>query len=184
MSAPIKCPECMGNDVVIEKGDHHFTESGLDNVYLSGIDIWTCKTCGEKTVPIPRATDLMRCIGEAIILKPGLLSGNEIRFLRKNLMIKIVELAKYIGVDRSVLSRWENGREPHSEQADRLIRVIYAEKNCVREAVMKDLLERFMQKDEEKALPRYIVKAPAGEQLTCEMVASWEEANFITPLTT
>jgi len=41
----MKCSLC--NDPLKEAKElYHYTESGLDNVYLCGIDIFKCEKCG------------------------------------------------------------------------------------------------------------------------------------------
>ena len=84
-----QCPTCGSKEVSTKKGHHHFLESGLENVHLINVDVLTCKDCGEEIAFIPRSVELMKSIGEGILLKPTCLTGAEIRFLRKNLMVKI-----------------------------------------------------------------------------------------------
>jgi putative zinc finger/helix-turn-helix YgiT family protein len=134
-----KCPTCGGGRLFLDRGHHHFIESGLDNVHLVNVDIWRCRDCGEEIVSIPRSTELMKTIGESILLKPTSLSGAEIRFLRKNLTLKINEFAQLLGVDRVTVSRWENEHEKPSRSTDRLVRLTYAVEAKVSETVMESL---------------------------------------------
>ncbi|MBP8645778.1 MAG: helix-turn-helix domain-containing protein [Syntrophobacteraceae bacterium] len=92
----------------------------MDNVDLTNVEMGICGDCGEKVVSIPRSSELMKRIGESILLKPTNLNGAEIRFLRKNLRLKIHEFAQLLGVDRVTVSRWENEHEKPSRSADRL----------------------------------------------------------------
>jgi len=48
------------------------------------------------------------------------------RFLRKNMGMKAIELAKFLGVDKATVSRWENEKDKHSDIIDRYIRLLYA----------------------------------------------------------
>lgn len=64
-----------------------------------------CGDSGEKIVSIPRSTKLMKLIGESILLKPTSVRGAEIRFLRKNLHLKINEFGQLFGLDRVTVSR-------------------------------------------------------------------------------
>jgi putative transcriptional regulator len=134
-----KCPTCGGDRFTFHKGHHHFLESGLDNVHLTNVDIGICSDCGEKIVSIPRSTELMKTIGEGILLKPTSLNGAEIRFLRKNLHLKINEFAQLLGMDRVTVSRWENEHEKPSQPADRLVRLTYAFEAGVTETVIEQL---------------------------------------------
>ena len=124
-----RCLACGNKSITITNKDYHFTESGLDNLYLKDIETLTCNICGEEVVSIPKPTELMSLIGEYIVLKKNSLSGEEIKLLRKNLHLKINEFAQLIGVDRVTVSRWENGHETPPKTTDRLIRLIYVTKN-------------------------------------------------------
>jgi putative transcriptional regulator len=134
-----KCPTCGSERFAFQKGHHHFPESGLDNVHLTNVDIGVCNDCGEKIISIPRSTELMTSIGEGILLKPTSLNGAEIKFLRKNLHLKINEFAQMIGADRVTVSRWENEHEKPSRSADRLVRLTYAVESHAAAAVIEQL---------------------------------------------
>ena len=71
----------------------------------------------------------------------------EIRFLRKNLHLKINEFAQLLGVDRVTVSRWENEHEKPSRSADRLIRLTYAVESKLDNSVM-DPLRSNLRRDE------------------------------------
>ena len=159
MSSYEKCPACGSTEVTFKRGHHHFLESGLDNVHLSHVDIWVCNACGEEIVSIPRSMELMKSIAESILLKPKSLSGAEIRFLRKNLTLKINEFAQLLGVDRVTVSRWENEHEKPSKSADRLIRLTYAVEAKVTDAVL-ELLRKNLRKEEVNSQADYFVLLP------------------------
>ena len=133
------CSICGSKELAKTKRVHHFLESGLLNVYLVDVDVLECRICGEEIVSIPRAPELMNCIAEYIITKPDLLTGREIRFLRKNLLLRINELAALLGVDRVTVSRWENEEKKPSRLADRLIRLLYAQETKVSEEAHQKL---------------------------------------------
>lgn len=112
--------------MLLSQVDHHYKESGLDNVFLMNIDSYNCDECNEKVVCIPELGELSRAIGRALLKKPSLLNGKEIRFLRKNMGLKALQLKEMIGIDNSTISRWENGTQKIAPSHDRLIRVVYA----------------------------------------------------------
>lgn len=122
-------------------------ESGLLNVYLVDVGVLECRTCEEEIVSIPRAPELMKCIAEYIITKPDLLCGREIRFLRKNLLLKINEFAALLEVDRVTVSRWENEEKKSSRSADRLIRLLYAQETKVSEEARQELSKHLRQQE-------------------------------------
>jgi len=107
------------------KGEYHYTESGLPNVWLSGVEVFECD-CGEKFAFIPCLEELHKLIGKTLIKKEDQLSGSEIRFLRKHLMLRSKDFAKELGVRDVTVSRWENGASQPPETVDKLIRLFYA----------------------------------------------------------
>lgn len=105
---------------------YHFVDSGLPNVYLVGIKYWICKECGKQSAEIPALKDLLVKIARAVTQKEDLLTGQEIRFLRKRLGKKSSDFAKMVGVVPEQVSRWENDPNTSREKsADKLIRVFY-----------------------------------------------------------
>ncbi len=119
----IKCPQC-GGMTHKKIGDYRYKESGLDNVYLQNIHMYQC-SCGISYPSILRLPRLNELIALTLIEKPALLSGNEIKFLRKNLRLASKVFANKLGVGKTTLSKWENEVQNHSEGNDRLIRAIY-----------------------------------------------------------
>ena len=154
-----KCPTCGSEHFVLHKGHHHFLESGLDNVHLTNVEIGICSDCGEQIVSIPHSTELMKLIGESILLKPTNLNGAEIRFLRKNLHLRINEFAQLLGVDRVTVSRWENEHEKPSRSADRLIRLTYAVESKLDNSVM-DPLRSNLRREEIDSPVDYFISLP------------------------
>lgn len=117
------CRECGGSARIVRK-DYRFTESGLDNVFLRGIEVVVCAKCKSESPRIPNHDDLMRTIAVALIDKPFELGGDEVRFLRKYLGEGSISFARMLGIDRSHLSRVENGAMAISKQTDRLVRTV------------------------------------------------------------
>jgi putative zinc finger/helix-turn-helix YgiT family protein len=119
----IKCHLC-GNYMKKEMGTHHYQESGLDNIHLHNIPIYEC-ACGSRYPSLLRIGRLNELIAKELLKKNSLLSGNEIKFLRKNIYFSSKDFASELGVGKTTLSKWENEHQPHSEQNDRLVRTIY-----------------------------------------------------------
>jgi len=117
------CRACAG-EMQLVRQDYHFKESGLDNVLLKSIDVLVCQQCGSIVPRIPRLNDLMRTIVVAMIAKPSELEGTEVRFLRKFMDETIEQFAGKLGINRSHLSRIENGSLSISKQTDRLVRTL------------------------------------------------------------
>jgi len=77
----MKCSTCQNQMKYAKTREYRYLESGLDNVILSGIDIFQC-ACGEEVVSIPSIDELHTLIGLRLVKKDSLLNGKEICFLR------------------------------------------------------------------------------------------------------
>ncbi len=104
---------------------YQYSLSGLKNVFLDNVEVYRCGGCEVQIPVIPKILRLHNTIANAIVCKRTLLSGAEIRFLRKNLRIKSRDWAELLRTDKSVYSRWENGSQTVSPQSDLLIRYLY-----------------------------------------------------------
>ncbi|HEY0297205.1 MAG TPA: helix-turn-helix domain-containing protein [Bordetella sp.] len=104
---------------------YHYTECGLDNVWLvNGYQIEEID--GEEYFSIEDADELHRAIGRSLAEKPSL-TGAEVRFLRKELGMSQRVLALLLGTTEQTMSLWERGSSvPESES--RLLKVLYLEK--------------------------------------------------------
>jgi len=133
------CPKC--NSLMnCKTGRHHYKESGVDNVYLEGIETFSC-TCGEKIIVIPSIPELHSTIGRFLLRKRSLLNGKEIRFLRKNMGLTAKKLAGYIGVDNASISRWENNKMAITKPHDLLFRIVYASIKEIPSVEIKNIIE-------------------------------------------
>lgn len=168
MSSKQTCPNCGNKDIVTVRGEHEFLESGLDNVKLMNVEIKKCYNCGEKIVSIPNPSQLLKIIGEQIILQPNRLSATEIKFLRKNIYLKIQEFAQIIGVSRVTISRWENKHSKPTASEDRLIRMVYAQYANVAKSVGKRLKEVFREEISEE-IAEYIFDCNVYPKLSCQI---------------
>jgi putative zinc finger/helix-turn-helix YgiT family protein len=121
----MRCDICKGGLTTITDQLYHYTESGLDNVFLSNIEVEVCQECGAKSPSIPRIMDLHVAIARAIALQETQLHGRDARFLRKQLGLRAKEWAALIKVDAATLSRWENGNQQIGSQSDLLVRFLF-----------------------------------------------------------
>ncbi|MFP4381979.1 MAG: type II TA system antitoxin MqsA family protein, partial [Candidatus Sumerlaeia bacterium] len=107
----MRCLLCKKGDLISNREEYHYTESGLDNIYLENIEVSRCSACHEEIVSIPAMPELNSLIGLILIKKKSPLNGKEIRYLRKNIGLKANEVAELMGVDTSTFSRWESGKQ-------------------------------------------------------------------------
>jgi len=121
----MKCDICQGKIVTKTLQKYQYKECGLDNVYLTNVNVRVCESCGHESVRIPRILELHATIGRAIAMQPCPLRGQDIRFLRKQLGYSAKAWAAFLRMDISTLSRLENGQQAAGPQSDSLIRFLY-----------------------------------------------------------
>jgi DNA-binding transcriptional regulator YiaG len=118
---------------------YHYTESGLQNVWLKNGYVIRNTPYG-KSVAIHDVEGLHRLIGRAIAQQPRL-SGAQLRFLRKEMDMSQSALALLVGTSEQNVSLWERrGRVPKT--SDRLIRLIYLEHSHGKSPQIRALIDR------------------------------------------
>ncbi len=106
---------------------YHYTESGIDNVYLvNGFDF--IDTAAGRSVVIQDMDGLHEAIGRFLVRERKVLSGGEIRFLRHELGMSQNTLARILDVTEQTVRRWEQDKLSIPRAADAVLRSIYAEK--------------------------------------------------------
>lgn len=110
---------------LIKSEPYHYTESGLDNVFLYGIVQSRCPECGEEIVTIPNIKGLHLAIGRNLVCKEEMLTGAEARFLRKELKLKSKDMAAALSMKPETYSRWENEKQSVSPTCDKQLRLVY-----------------------------------------------------------
>lgn len=108
-----------------QKKYYHYTECGLNNIYLvNGFKI-TKTVDGDEEVFIHDIHGLHKAISTILIFKKGLLEGNEIKFIRAMLDLSQNRLAALIGCRYQQILLWEKNKNKISKPADRLLRVYF-----------------------------------------------------------
>src|ERR1044072_482302 len=102
---------------------YHYTESGLDNVWLEGITVYSCPTCEVESADIPDLEGLHKLLAKDIILTPLPMRGVELRFLRKETKLKLKDFAEVLGVDPKTINNIEKSAHL-SKQMDVTVRVL------------------------------------------------------------
>lgn len=109
-----------------KQGMYHYTECGLDNVWLEN-GYTLKKTAYGKAVAIEDADGLHQTLALELIAKQGRLSGKELKFLRVAMGLSQGGLGKLLGATEQSVSLWERtGKVPQA--ADGLTRLLAAEK--------------------------------------------------------
>jgi putative zinc finger/helix-turn-helix YgiT family protein len=133
------CPHCEKAALTKRMETYLYTESGLPNVTLVGVEVRRCPACGHHAVVLPRVEELHRTIALAVIRKRSRLTGTEVRYLRKYLGWSGVDFAHHIGVDPSTVSNWENDKDPIGPSSDRLLRLMVAHGSPVEDYALDEL---------------------------------------------
>ncbi len=126
---------------------HHYTECGLDDVYLvNGFTV--VESSRGNATQIEDIEGLHRTIGFILVNEKKALNGKEVRFLRHELGLTQHALGAILGVDAQSVARWEKGDTDRvSPTADRLLRLIYLEKMEGNRAICEPL-QRIAELDE------------------------------------
>lgn len=134
-----KCRTCNKAELTAGAETYLYTESGLPNVVLVGVEVRRCPSCGHHELVLPRVTELHRTIAHTVIHKLARLSGAEVRYLRKYLGWSGADFARHMGVDPSTVSNWENDKDPIGPTSDRLLRLMVARNGPVEDYTLEDL---------------------------------------------
>lgn len=125
---------------------YHYTESGLNNIWLVN-GYRKEKTPYGIGVVIEEQESLNRAIAFRIVNDRPHMSGAEFRFVRKELDMSQANLAGIMGKDSQSVARWEKkGRVP--KMADRMLRFIF-QGYTDGHAPIKNLVERLNELDQQ-----------------------------------
>ena len=120
-----ECTNC-GHAVRPELRNYRYAESGLSNVVLKNLEVADCTNCGNSDVILPRIAKIHRAIAHAIANSPTRLTGEQLRFLRSHLRLSGDELGRYMCIDKTKISKWEQGEDRIGPSNDRLVRLLVA----------------------------------------------------------
>lgn len=106
---------------------YHYTDSGLDNIYLQN-GYAHHKTAYGEGISIQNTQGLHKEIGRWLVSLPKPLNGAELRFLRIEMEQTQRHLAGVLNAKEQTLRLWEKHRKKAIPgTADRLLRAIYLE---------------------------------------------------------
>jgi DNA-binding transcriptional regulator YiaG len=123
------------------KNSYHYTECGLTNIFLANGFKWI-KTGRGKAIAIEDVDGLNKVIGHLLVTSKKDLSGDEIRFLRHQLLISQNTLGDLLGVSEQAIRRWENGKIAIPKPSESLLRLLYIEHANDREGKIATLLKK------------------------------------------
>ncbi len=100
-----------------------YTECGLDNVFIEGIEMR-----GDEVLYIPAVNELHKTIARGIVESGTGISGQELRFLRTMMAFTQAELARHVHHDAQSIARWEKNQTPIQPASEIVIRLLAVEK--------------------------------------------------------
>ncbi len=176
----IRCYEC-GGVMKGQKGAYKYTECGLNSVVLKDILVYRCASCDAVVPEIPAAGLLHRIIALRLVCKTKLLTGGEIKFLRKLCGYSVSDFGDIMGSSKSVISRWE--KEGCGDGTDRLVRLLVWSKLTrevagAPEPILRNVTVEQLNSDMENALKLIEGKARTSEkyEISPEEIAKFSGA--------
>jgi putative transcriptional regulator len=151
-------------------GDYHYTESGLDNVWLRNGFHYSDGPRGLQ-VAIEDLDGLHRAIGETLIACVNRLSGREVQFLRQEMSLSQAALARLFGVSERAITRWERaaaGRVPGP--AETALRMLYRDFITGQAGSMRRMLKTIA--DMEGQLERMMSVTPGNNRRSSTAAAN------------
>lgn len=137
----MKCSSCNSTKKMKAKPTvHKYIESGLDNITLNGVIQHHCGNCGEIYYDYGNINQLNSIIADTLLKKKNNLTGKEVRFLRTYAGYSSEMFARIIGLDKTSLSRIENGRAKVSNQVNMSVRFATGGKLTDRNYDLHDLI--------------------------------------------
>jgi len=115
--------EGCGETMEGRKVKYQYVESGLDSVFLKDILVFHCPKCNAIVPRIPAVGVLHRVIALRLLQKKTLLTGKELRYLRKLSGYSVAEFTEIMGTTKQVVSHWEN-QSNHGQGTDRIVRLL------------------------------------------------------------
>lgn len=126
---------------------YHYTESGLDNVYIENMKA-VVDDAGETVYEIPYVNELHKVIACAIVEQAAAMSPKELRFLRTELGLTQAELAQIVHTDEQTIRRWEQGRTPVNSSSEIVIRMLASEMLELHSDGVRDMAAKCVQSAE------------------------------------
>ena len=120
---------------------YHYRECGLDDVYLVN-GFTRFKSARGTSVAIKNIDMLHQAIGTHLCNQARELSGKEIKFLRRELMLSQAALAHLVGVKEQTVHRWEADKNSMPRATEALLRRLYMEQVENDDDSLRDLLKR------------------------------------------
>jgi putative transcriptional regulator len=144
------------------EGAYHYTQCGLDYVYLSGGVEFVDGPRGKQVI-IRDIEGLHQAIGRFLVNERHTLSGKELRFLRQEMLMSQALLANLLEVSEQTVHRWETAKSDTPKPAEALIRLLYNEQFGNNNEKIKTALKRIAALEDEIDKKRLTLTDRDGE---------------------
>lgn len=141
---------------------YHYTESGLNNIYLAN-GFNTIETSSGQAISINNVDGLHRAIGLFLASTVKDLSGDEIRFLRHEMLMSQKTLSLLLGVSEQEIRRWENGKIKMPKPSESLLRLLYREHVSDQSGKIASILKRISHLEERISKMQFVFKNSKNE---------------------
>jgi len=130
----------------VERAPYHYTECGLDDIYLvSGYD--ADLTDDGEFVRVKNGDGLLTAIGLYLVTEKKQFSGRELRYLRRAMEYTQAVLGTLLRVTDQTVARWEKEEVEMAGPADFLVRLLYLE-HLGLDRKVRDLTAELRERDE------------------------------------
>jgi putative zinc finger/helix-turn-helix YgiT family protein len=118
-----KCVVCGSREVVATDEPVMVTVKDA-NIRVGGVAHETCRSCGEEYFSGDNVSLLQRKAVSHYRMEHGLLAGDEVRAIRKQLGLTQGQLERLFGIATNTVTRWENETIFQSRPVDLLFRLM------------------------------------------------------------
>ncbi len=119
-----KCPIC-GNDLQKKIGTERFEYKGKE-IFIPDYVAYECSDCGEAIVDPETLKKSGKMLKEFQRQVDGLLTGQQIKTIRKKLGLTQEQMAEIVGGGLKSFARYESGKICQSKGMDNLLRILDA----------------------------------------------------------
>ena len=105
---------------------YHYTECGLDNIYITGLQFQD--DIKSDNIMVPAIERLHKLIAEILIHKPEALNGKELFFLRYEANVKRQDIAELLNINVAVIADIENNNKLIPLEQNSVIIKLFSEK--------------------------------------------------------
>ncbi len=108
------------------------------HTFVAQLPVRRCRGCGETYVQ-PDTLERFELLVAVKLAQSGESSGEVLRFLRKTLPLRAVDLAELLDVTPETISRWETGKLPVERRALALLASLVVDKSEGRTSTLERL---------------------------------------------